>query len=96
MSPLQLELFIQAGTLACKVGELPSYRRGTVVHKACLDELESFGLLSLTDGETFEDRRYRATEKGTAYLQFLCCLPLPVSNWTIPGPWAPSFPPEQA
>lgn len=97
MSPLQVQLFIDACVCAGPVRIYSNYTSGTVVHKTCLDELACMGLLVEPDeAETFEDRIYRPTEKGRAYLQFLCSLPLPVSNWTIPGPWAPSFPPSEA
>lgn len=42
------------------------------------------------------DAPFKLTERGVAYVRFLCALPLPVANWTIPGPWAPSHPSERS
>lgn len=37
----------------------------------------------------------RLTERGQAYVGFLIAMPLPVANWSIPGPWNPSIPPQE-
>lgn len=34
------------------------------------------------------------TKRGEAYVKFLTTMPLPVANWSIPGPWNPSLPPS--
>lgn len=94
MTPLELHLFIDACTLAGQFAEYPN-NRGMPVHEASMDMLEEMGLVE-TRGGPFTTRRYTPTAKGRAYLQFLCSLPLPVSNWTLPGPWNPSTPPEAA
>jgi hypothetical protein len=88
MSPLQLSLFIDACTSACPFDELPSNNH-MPVHQECMDELEEMGLVTSSGGLP-EVRRYHSTDKGRAYLEFLCSLPLPVSSWSLPGPWNPS------
>lgn len=92
MSPLALHMFLDAATSAGPVRDYPN-NNGMPVHTECMDMLEEMGLVQ-TSGGPFESRIYTPTEKGRAYLQFLCSLPLPVSNWTLPGPWNPSTPPE--
>lgn len=83
MSPLQLHLFIDACTMTGTVSEYPNNNH-MPVHQELMNNLEESGLVS-TIGGPFEDRRYTPTEKGMAYLQFLCNLPLPVVTWKIPG-----------
>jgi len=94
MSPLALQLFIDASTMACPFAEYPS-NNNMPIHQECMDMLEQAGLLE-TQGGPSETRRYTSTAKGRAYLQFLCSLPFPVANWTLAGPWNPSTPPEAA
>lgn len=36
------------------------------------------------------------TDRGRAYVDFLCAMPLPVANWSLPVPWNPSTPPQES
>lgn len=83
MTPLQLTLFIEACTRACPFADLPSNNR-MPVHQECMDELEVLGLVE-TRGGPPETRRYHSTDKGRAYLHFLCNLPMPTSQWAVAG-----------
>lgn len=83
MTPLHLQLFIDACTLACPFAEFPSNNK-MPLHQEYMDQLEQLGLVE-TRGGPPEMRRYHPTEMGRAYLHFLCNLPMPVSKWAVTG-----------
>lgn len=58
---------------------------------AGVDALEYFRAENLIK-EMPEEGEIRLSDRGLAYVEFLRSLPLPVANWTIPGPWNPSLP----
>ncbi len=84
MTPLQIRMLLH---YHCEAG--PFDMAGPAQHEA----LEEFVRLDLVY-VPLDDHRPRLTERGEAYVHFLTTLPLPVANWTIPGPWAPSMPPK--
>jgi len=83
MTPLHLQLFIDACTLACAFAEFTSNNQ-MPVHQEYMDDLEKLGLV-VTSGGLPEIRRYHPTEKGRAYLHFLCNVPMPVAQWAVAG-----------
>ncbi|MBT2300392.1 hypothetical protein J7E70_07930 [Variovorax paradoxus] len=85
MTPLQIEMLLHFHTTPTPWPRLNA--------PACVEAIEGF----IRDGLVRDDdpSRYWLTERGEACIRFLCAMPIPVANWAIPGPWAPSHPTEE-
>lgn len=58
---------------------------------ACTEARDYFFQEKLLD---YENGIPVLTDRGRAYVKFLCMIPLPNAHWTIPGPLNFSLPPE--
>ena len=87
MTPLQIEMLLHVYARKSPIpnGEYP----------AQVDAMNGFILDGLVELELVDGLPVLAA-RGEAYVRFLMQMPLPVANWSIPGPWAPSHPNERA
>ena len=81
MTPLEIEILLH---YYCTRSD---YRNGDFSAPAVRDAIDAFNgdLSLLCREETLQpERTYKVTERGEAYIKFLCALPLPVCVWMIP------------
>jgi hypothetical protein len=83
MTPLQIEMILH---FHCCADPWPRHEA-----PACIEAVRMFQNEKLIEVPTDFDR-VRLTEKGRAYVEFLCMLPLPMVTWGIPGPFQFSIP----
>lgn len=84
MSPFEIDVMLHVYSIAEPMDLTNELRRLTV---------DKFIEWELIRSASSRGSGYELTPRGSAYVHFLCTLPLPVANWTIPGPWNPSLPP---
>lgn len=87
MSPYQITLLLEIHTRGDM--KTSAYWSGPAYSNA----LKEFASMGLIEGRQIDLDCPVMTERGRAYVDFLQAMPLPVANWAIPGPWAPSMPP---
>lgn len=83
MTPLQINMLLH---FHCCADEFPNITAPAQVEAKQMFERE--GLIKWADGRT------QLTERGEAFVKFLCSMPLPVASWAIPGPLSPWHPRE--
>jgi len=83
MTPLQIEMILH---FHCSAEPWP--RLGA---PACSEAIRIFQEEKLVEVPTNIDNVV-LTEKGRAYVKFLCMLPLPMATWGIPGSFQFSMP----
>ncbi|WP_054074764.1 hypothetical protein [Comamonas testosteroni] len=87
MSPFEIVTLLDIATLK---GMKFSRSYGAPIYSETLGYFAKEGLI---EGHQIDLDYPKITERGRAYVAFLQAMPLPVTNWSIPGPWAPSMPP---
>lgn len=87
MSPFEIVTLLDIATLK-DMKFSRSY--GAPIYSETLDYFAKEGLI---EGHQIDLDYPKITERGRAYVAFLQAMPLPVANWSIPGPWVPSIPP---
>lgn len=85
MSPYQIELLLH---FHCSPTPFPHHDA-----PAYQPEIEYFLREDLIRLHVELDRPV-LTARGRAYVEFLCSMPLPLANWTLPGPLIFSVPKE--
>lgn len=82
MTPYQIHVLLDLHTLE---GMEHSAYSQAPIYQETIEQFFSAGLVGSTGSPWLTDR-------GRAYVHFLETMPLPVANWSIPGPWCPSVP----
>jgi hypothetical protein len=83
MSPLEINVLLHY--YCCRT----DYRDGDFSAPAVQDAIERFrdthNLLEPTHSmDVYHDQHYQITERGSAFVEALCNMPLPVKTWVIP------------
>lgn len=83
MTPLQIEMLLH---FHCHTDPWPRLDA-----PACSEAFRMFQQEKLIETPTNIDRPV-LTERGRAYVAFLCMLPMPLATWGIPGPFQFALP----
>ncbi len=83
MTPLQLSILLHYR------GHATDFREGDFSAPAVREAIDWFRddarMLEATNGNMHSSAAYRLTEKGEAFVEALCEMPLPVCKWEIPS-----------
>lgn len=94
MTPLAIQMLLHFHSKPTKYPGIENDAQQACLSEFLRDDLINPGQL---DQGNF-DEPIRLTDRGQAYVNMLCSMPLPelVSHWALPGPWAPAIPEDSA
>lgn len=76
MTPLQLSILIHYHSLLGDFRDLDAPAVADAMNRFCDDGMIEYYI--------FNSTKFRITEKGNFFVDYLCTIPLPVSIWKIP------------